>query len=849
MIVGVLFAALVQVRLLGADSTNLVLLTKALDIQSLSHEEVLKKHPVRLQGVVTYSDAEWRLLFIRDASAGIFAVVAGDAFPTNSELVEVTGNTGNGSILPIVEGVSWRHLGPGTMPAARRISEPDRFARQIDCEWSELEGVGRRVAPLADDRSHYQIDVMAGEWRARVLVPFPRGGDPAVFNQFIDSKISVTGVGGVDMDNAGTVTGLKIFAPSLTHIKVVERPVTNAFHLPVLSLSKVRILSRTNLPGHRVHVRGMVSYLHSQSEITVQDETGAVRIQLAGTNNFKPGDALEAAGFIGHGLFSPILEDNVIRLMTAEVRADPVSVKPAAVLYGDNDSRLVRIAGVLKEQYFSGTNHTLTLIEDGILYRALLVTTNEPPAWGQLKKGDLISVSGVCEIKGNRADAPQSFQVLLRSPKDVVRLPPRPMFSMMQMMTMAGVVTCAWILVLFWGMTLKRRIREQTAMIRAGLEKESAMDKQYRHLLENAALPVMIFHRQSLAILYANQRAAYRLYGSIPGRTYSLASECCDDPGILGDMARNLQKADRVTECEMCFKTGSGERFWALICLSLIDYDQQPAIFLSFNDITEHKRMEAEKEKLEAQNRQLQKAESLGLMAGAIAHHYNNLLSAIMGNLELAQRELPRGAAADENLAEAMTATRRAAEVSNLMLTYLGHSTNKHEPLDLSEACRRSLPMVQALLPKEIEFKADLPIPGSRIVANPEQIHQILTNLATNAWEAIGEGKGDISLKVKTVSAAEISSALRFPPDWQPQNGLHACMEVTDTGCGIAGKDIEKVFDPFFTSKFTGRGLGLPVVLGVVRAHGGVITVESQEGRGSIFRVYFPVLADTGAAR
>lgn len=850
MFVGFLLLSLVQARVFGADSTNLVTLTNALDIHHLSYEEVLKKHPVRLQGVVTYSDPEWRLLFIRDVTAGICLVVAGDAFPTNSELVEITGTTGNGSVLPIVEGVTWRHLGPGSMPVTRRISQTDRFARQIDCEWSELTGVVRSVAPLADNRSHFQIDVKDGEWRTHVFVPLPGKIDPAVLSQFVDAKISAIGVGGVDMDRAGAITGLKLFVPNLANIKVLEQPATNAFQLPVLSLSKVRTLSRTNTPAHRIHVRGIVSYLHSQHEVTLQDESGAVRLELTGTNFFRLGDALEVVGFIAHRLFSPILEDTVIRPIATKMSQNPVSTKPATVLYGDNDSKLLRITGVLQEQYFSGTNHILTLLEDGILYRALLVTTNEPAAWGQLKKGDLISVSGVCEIQGNRADAPQSFQVLLRSLNELVRLPPRPMFSMVQLMTMAGVVTSAWILVLFWGVTLKRRIREQTAIIRAGLEKESALDKQYRHLLENAALPVMIFHRQSLAILYTNQRAADRLYGSSTGHTYSLASECCDDPEVLHDMARNLPKPGQVTECEMCFKTVSGQRFWALICLSLIDYDQQPAIFLSFNDITEHKRMEADKEKLEAQNRQLQKAESLGRMAGAIAHHYNNLLSAIMGNLEITMNDLPKGGDVGENLAEAMKATRRAAEVSALMLTYLGHSTNNHERVDLSETCRQSLPMLQAILPKEIEFKADLPSPSSHILANPDQIHQTLTNLVTNAWEAIGEGKGLISLNVKTVSTAGISSTLRFPLDWRPHGELHACIEVTDTGCGIAARDLEKVFDPFFTSKFTGRGLGLSVVLGVVRAHGGVVTVESTEGRGSIFRVYFPVLAtDTSATR
>jgi signal transduction histidine kinase len=123
-------------------------------------------------------------------------------------------------------------------------------------------------------------------------------------------------------------------------------------------------------------------------------------------------------------------------------------------------------------------------------------------------------------------------------------------------------------------------------------------------------------------------------------------------------------------------------------------------------------------------------------------------------------------------------------------------------------------------------------------------MEQVLTNLVTNAWEANGTEKGTVGLTVKTVSGANISALNRFPIDWQPQSIPHACLEVTDTGCGIAGTDIEKLFDPFFTTKFAGRGLGLSVVMGIVSAHGGGITVESTPGRGAVFRVFIPAMGE-----
>ena len=274
----------------------------------------------------------------------------------------------------------------------------------------------------------------------------------------------------------------------------------------------------------------------------------------------------------------------------------------------------------------------------------------------------------------------------------------------------------------------------------------------------------------------------------------------------------------------------------------LLDPDGTPtSILYAERDISERKRAEAAKDKLEAQNRQLQKAESLGRMAGAIAHHFNNQLAAVIGNLELAMVEFSRGESPQENITAAMKASDSAAEMSSLMLTYLGQSFDKHTPMDLSDACRRTLPMLQAIMPKDMVLETDLSFPGPVIMANASQILQLLTNLITNAWEALGESRGAISLCVKTVFAADFPPGHRFPLDWQPQNDTYACLEVTDTGSGIENGNIEKVFDPFFSSKFTGRGMGLAVVLGIARAHNGVVIVESKPGRGSTFRVFFPV--------
>ncbi len=270
-------------------------------------------------------------------------------------------------------------------------------------------------------------------------------------------------------------------------------------------------------------------------------------------------------------------------------------------------------------------------------------------------------------------------------------------------------------------------------------------------------------------------------------------------------------------------------------------------LFGSLQDITERKQAEAERGKLEAQNHQLQKTESLNRMAGAIAHHFNNQLGAVMLSLDLARYDLSQSRGINEALAAAMKAARQAAEVSTLMLTYLGQTPSKQEPLELSPACQRCLSLLHALAPKNVRWLADFPSPGPVIDTNLNQIQQLLNNLITNAWEALGEEGGAIRLAIKNVVAAEIPANHLFPVDCQPQAAGYACLEVADEGCGIPAQSIDKLFDPFFSTKFTGRGLGLAVVLGIARAHHGFVSVESQPGRGSVFRIYFPLSANAMA--
>ncbi|MCX7050149.1 MAG: response regulator, partial [Candidatus Sumerlaeota bacterium] len=259
----------------------------------------------------------------------------------------------------------------------------------------------------------------------------------------------------------------------------------------------------------------------------------------------------------------------------------------------------------------------------------------------------------------------------------------------------------------------------------------------------------------------------------------------------------------------------------------------------TYEDITELKREHVERRKLETQVQNAQKLESLGVLAGGIAHDFNNLLMAILGNTDLALADLSPVSPIRQYLHEVEKASRRAADLCRQMLAYSGKGRFVIQALDLGEVIQEMAHMLEVSISKKAILKYNFAANLPAIEADVSQIRQIIMNLVINASEAIGDKSGVISI---STGAMECDRAY-LTTTWLNENlaeGLYVYIEVADTGCGIH-KDLQpKIFDPFYSTKFIGRGLGLAAVLGIVRGHKGAIKVYSEEGRGSTFKVLFP---------
>ena len=256
-------------------------------------------------------------------------------------------------------------------------------------------------------------------------------------------------------------------------------------------------------------------------------------------------------------------------------------------------------------------------------------------------------------------------------------------------------------------------------------------------------------------------------------------------------------------------------------------------------DISRIKDLEKESLRIQAQLQQAQKMEAIGTLAGGIAHDFNNILSAVIGYTEIALADMPEDTSQHRNLQEVLKAGSRARDLVKQILTFSRQTEQELKPLQINQIVRETLKLLRASLPTTVKISQDIQS-DSAVLADPTQVHQVIMNLCTNAAHAMRTKGGQLKIDLSDVVLG--GSFIEQHPYLSP--GVYIKLRVIDTGHGMEKAILDRIFDPFFTTKERGEGtgMGLAVVLGIVKSHGGTITVESEVGKGSIFNVFLPVI-------
>ena len=335
----------------------------------------------------------------------------------------------------------------------------------------------------------------------------------------------------------------------------------------------------------------------------------------------------------------------------------------------------------------------------------------------------------------------------------------------------------------------------------------------------------------------------YRMFGLQPGElrathTGFLDVVHPDDRAAVDAAYAESVRSGRPYEiAHRIVKRDTGEVRWVHEkCEHIQDADGRVVRSIGMvQDITERKRVEE-------QRRHTQKLESVGLLAGGIAHDFNNLLVGIIGNASLAEDMMPHGSAAVENLRRIVKAGEQAAHLTRQMLAYAGKGRFLFQPVNLPALVRDAYPLLHSAVSRKIALQLRLDPDMAPVMSDPSQMQQVLMNLVVNAGEAIGDNLGSIVVSTGE-TAVDAEFAAQHLSGWAVEPGPHVFLEVRDSGCGMDGETQARIFDPFYSTKFQGRGLGLAAVAGIVRSHKGGIEVMSAPGAGAAIRVLLPAMA------
>jgi two-component system, cell cycle sensor histidine kinase and response regulator CckA len=456
-------------------------LHSAARVRSLPAEEAARGHRVRLEGVTTYFDESWQTLFVQDATAGVYVQLPETSIDMRAgKRVVVEGVTGAGDYAPIV--VAERVWVAGEQPLPRPVAASlDRiFQGILDSQWVEIEGVVRTVRL---ETEHLHIGLATGTGIVGVVIP--GSSQLPLPTLLVDSAVRVNGVCATLFNQNRQLEGIRLFVPSLAHF-FVERPAPDPFKLPVQPINSLFSFHPETGTVHRVRVKGTVTLNLPDGSLFMTDETGGLKALTSGSPSLEPGDVVEAVGFPTPGPLYPIIQEALFVRLGSGPAPVPVTISADEIFGGRHGAQLVKVEARLLDRIRIPGEEILVLDSENRVFNAVLSNPTPGSFLDHLEKGSVLSVAGVCETQTDELNQPRAFRLLLRNAKDVSVLQSPPWWSSRHATTLLAVAAALMLSAFAWVWALRRRVREQTELIRRKLQREAAFEERYKLLFENA---------------------------------------------------------------------------------------------------------------------------------------------------------------------------------------------------------------------------------------------------------------------------------------------------------------------------------------------------------------------------
>ncbi len=792
---------------------------------------------MRVEGVVTYVDPAWSLLFVQDVEEGIFVQMRGLPIEVRvGDRVAVEGRAAPGDFAPIIDAPRVTRLGEGRLPVPARPSFQELLTGDWDSQVIELDGVVRGIhAPSEAKDRHLLFDVAVGTWR--VIAQLPGTWSGPLPEHLVDAKVRIRGVAGTLFNHRRQLVGLQLFIPSLDMVTTVAPSRPDAFAAPVHAIASLnRWVSRHGL-GRRVRVRGEVTWANGR-QVYVRDTSGSIAVTLWKPATLPTGQHVDVAGFVAAGTYSPTLEDAVVQQSQSSVAtAAAVGVSAAELLSGQHDAGLVTMDAEVVNQV--GDPDRLLVLKTGDL-----VFTASGPATGELETfepGTLVSVTGVCRVQVDPLDSPRvprGFQLLLRTPDDV-RLVRRAALSPRRTVQALGLLFTMVLAGLAWIVGLRRRVSQQTQDLREQLDRERALEAQYRELVATANDLVVTCDADArvTSINEAGQRLTGQNVEAAIGRPLRELVAPADRARLDRELSTALAARTGAT-LEVAITSPTGAAVTLELDVRPI-YRRSRAAGLQAigRDVTARKRAEVEL----AQARDAAEAASRAkseFMAN-ISHEVRTPLNGIIGMTDLVLAS-PMGDEPRQYLHLVRSSADSLLHIINDILDFskveAGHLQFDAAPFDLAGRLDSTLQPL-GLTARRNGLSFDVRVADSVppvVVGDAGRFGQVLMNLVGNAVKFTLEG----GVRV------DVDQAPSCPGD--PAGLVRVRASVRDTGIGIPADKHALIFEAFTQAdgstsrRFGGTGLGLAIAARIVKRMGGTLQVSSAPGEGSVFTLVVP---------
>ena len=813
-------------------------LTQARAVRTLSPQAAGQGLPARIRGVVTYADLEYQHMVVQDATEGIYAAQsAGRMAVRAGQMVEVTGFTAPGLYAPILTEAISEYLEDVDMPAPRRAVIDELLTGRFDSQFVEISAV---IQGVDREGAHLFLDlVSAGRNFAATLPDSPRiEGEES----WVDSEVLLRGVCSGDFNEKRQLTQVRLLLPNPEAIQVVSPSPRDPYQLPVKSISSLLTFSFDAEVARRAQVRGQVIAVHPEFGVCVEDESDSIWVHPAKGTQPKTGDLVRVVGFPAAQRGRPELDKGEFRIEGGAPLPDARLVEASREVPEKREGRRVRVQGVVLDRAVRNQECALQIRGEQGTFEALVPCTTGPGIETVWPAGAEVAVEGVVRVQRDSVGAYRGWSIVCGAPQSVIVLRRPSWFTGERARLILGFLALLAVLASAWGVTLRRRVARQTALIRERALRESALAGQYRLVWDKAMDGLRITDDQG-KITRVNE-AYSRLVGlpreSLEGQPLTVAYLESTRRDILKGYLEKFQARtiEPYTELELQFH--DGRRVWLAASHGIFEQgDGQRFVLSSFRDVTDARRDEARRIAIERRLVEAQRVESLGVLAGGLAHEFNNLLTAIMGNCGLASMELGPVSPQHRYLGNIEKASQRAAELCRQMLVCSGQSAMMLGPLNLNSLVNELRELLAITVGQGIRVEIVTGGLDGVVRADGAQIKQLLLALVKNAAEAMRDKTGWIRIRTGTlhVDAQYLANTQLLP---EIAEGRYCFLEVADNGHGMAADVQSRAFDPFFSTRFTGRGLGLAAVLGIARGHHGGIHLRSRLGEGTVFTVLLP---------